>query len=922
MSNKIDELNVLIHDRNPDVICISETLPKNVDLDFYQPIHIDKFIGFHSTRGRGVSIYVKDDISVEEVTTNSPFEEHIWIKIRINSYKDLLVGCIYRSPNSEASNNMELLGLLEEVSCLGAKYLVVVGDFNYKEVDWINNYVHARADHPATLIFEKINDLFLDQLVTEPTRFREGETANVLDWLIVNCSDLVNGFSLESPLGEKGDHCVMYFNLEIAHSFPLMIDKFNFYKGDYESMNKKLTEIDWDLIFEGNNCEKCWSLFHSILDKLIHKYVPKKKPHNYGCPWITKDLSKILRNKNRSWRLYFKNKTRENWNLFKIQRNLSNRAVRKAKSDFERKIATEIGINPKQFWRYVQSKSDKVLVFPTLIGDDGTSYTDDLSKADHFVHYFSSVFSVEDKSIIPSLGPRNGSGDFDINFITPDQIQKQLEKINVSKAAGPDNIHAKFLIELKFSLCKPLHTIFNKSLQEGSLPTEWKKAIVKPLFKKGSKKNASNYRPVSLTSISCKIMERIIKDKLMDYLETENLLSRHQYGFRSGRSCLTQLLEVMNIWTNLIDQGIPFDCIYTDFAKAFDKVPHIRLINKLKSYGVKGKILNWVSDFLLNRSHQVVINGTKSCSLPVTSGIPQGSVLGPVLFIIYINDLPDVVASSIKIFADDTKIFRAIESAIDISFLQQDLDNLAQWSQKWQLPFNLQKCKIVHFGFNNDRHIYNMENTGLQLTNQERDLGVIVDNELKFSGHIRSAVAKANSRLGLIKRNFTNLSPEVFAPLYKSLVRPILEYCSTIWNPLLLTDGIEIEKVQRRATKLVPGISNFSYQNRLRYLNLDSLQFRRRRADLIQVFKIINGIDTLDRSNFFEFNQISITRGHRFKLLKPRARLNVRKNFFSHRVINDWNALSSKTISCSSINSFKEALSKEWLNHPDKYYDV
>jgi len=349
---------------------------------------------------------------------------------------------------------------------------------------------------------------------------------------------------------------------------------------------------------------------------------------------------------------------------------------------------------------------------------------------------------------------------------------------------------------------------------------------------------------------------------------------------------------------------------------------HERLVNKLRAYGIRGKLLNWISDFLMNRCHQVLVCGTKSCSLPVTSGIPQGSVLGPVLFIVYINDLPDVVTSTIKIFADDTKVYRVVESALDFGLLQRDLDNLIQWSQKWLLSFNLQKCKVIHFGFKNVNYAYKMDDTDLQSVVREKDLGVVVDNELKFSDHVRSVVAKANSRLGMIKRNFINLSPEVFIPLYKSLVRPILEYCSAAWNPMLLSDSYEIEKVQRRATRLIPGLSHFTYPTRLRILNLDSLKFRRRRADLILVFRVINGIDALEWSDFFEFSPVSKTRGHTLKLLKPRARLNVRKNFFTHRVVNDWNNLSPETISCSSLKSFKDALSKEWMNHPEKYYDL
>ena len=389
-------------------------------------------------------------------------------------------------------------------------------------------------------------------------------------------------------------------------------------------------------------------------------------------------------------------------------------------------------------------------------------------------------------------------------------------------------------------------------------------------------------------------------------------------SFGAGR-CVTQLLEVIEIWTNLIDKGIPYDCIYLDFAKAFDKVPHKRSCSKIKAFGIKGNLMNWLSNFLTNRTQSVVINNISSGSSNVTSGIPQGSVLGPLLFLLYIDDITKNIESVIKIFADDTKVFRALNSSQDRTNLQTDLDKLLTWSKKWQLPFNVSKCKVIHYGSKNLSLSYYIDGNLVQADYSEKDLGITFDSNMKFTSHINTIVAKANSRVGIIRRNFTDMKPAVFLPIYKAIIRPLLEYGSVIWNPLLKQDKREIEMVQRRATKLVRSISHLSYSERLKFLKLDSLCYRRRRSDMIQVYRIIKGVDNIETSTFFTLNQNQRTRGHSFKLNKPRANSSLRLNSFSMRVINDWNDLTNETVNSKTLNAFKTNLKREWFNHPEKY---
>ena len=320
-----------------------------------------------------------------------------------------------------------------------------------------------------------------------------------------------------------------------------------------------------------------------------------------------------------------------------------------------------------------------------------------------------------------------------------------------------DGISPKILKETVEQISAPLAHLFNMSLQEGIVPFEWKEANIIPLFKKGSRNKSVNYRPVSLTSVICKLLETIIRDHMMDFLIKHKLINPSQHGFLKAKSCLTNLLCFLEEITKWVDDGSPVDVIYLDFQKAFDKVPHQRLISKLKSHGMGNSLINWIEQWLTDRRQRVVVDGEVSSWKSVLSGVPQGSVLGPILFLVYINDLEEGVTGKILKFADDTKLIRKVKEIGDKQNLQDDIDKLVKWSDKWQMLFNFGKCKCLHTGSKNTGMNYEMGGTILSKTVKEKDLGVTMNTNMKVSEQCRIAASKGNQVLGMIRRNITRV---------------------------------------------------------------------------------------------------------------------------------------------------------------------
>ena len=658
-------------------------------------------------------------------------------------------------------------------------------------------------------------------------------------------------------------------------------------------------------------------------------YVDGKKSKKLSVPLDRKNLLQIKK-KNRLWSKKRKSlATEEETIKYNQLRNQIRRLTRKAKKMTERTIANNAKTNPKMFWKYSQSKLKTRANIPDLEMLDESGKVvfakDDKAKADQFQSYFGGVYTSEPDGNMPPFDERLYDDAISELIITDEMVLKKLKKMKINKSPGPDQIHPRVINEIAPEICEPLKIIFQKSLDTKTLPDEWKHAQVTAIYKKGAKTQAQNYRPVSLTCILCKILESIVRDQIINHMVENNLFSPKQFGFISGRSTTLQLLHVLNIWTEILDQGGELDVIYCDFMKAFDKVPHKRLTYKIEKYGIKGCFLGWISDFLSNRTQVVKVGTSQSNLANVTSGIPQGSVLGPLLFVIYINDLPKVVdkGSFVYLFADDTKVFRKISSQTDRIQLQKDIDNLSDWSDTWLLKFHPDKCVAMNISNKSPPHnnSYSMNQHILKNSNCEKDIGVFIDSRLKFDDHITQAVNKANRVLAITKRTFECMDDNIFNMIFKGLVRPHLEYAAPVWSPNL-TKHIEIiENVQRRATKLVPGLSRLPYPERLKKLKLPTLAFRRARGDMIQVYKLLTtNKDGYDKTLpcMFKFSSMGL-RGHDKKLFLPGVNRNIRKYNFTHRIIKIWNSLPENVVNASNMIQFEKRLDLYWQNQDLKY---
>ena len=924
--NKMSELRHRADSCNADIIAITETWASDelTDAEFaidgYTLFRKDRETGRFS-KGGGVALFVKEALKPQLSSSMniSLFEDSVWCDVHVGEAM-LLVGVCYRSTASTTVNDEKLCSLMEMAvneSRFKNAQLLIMGDFNFPEISYSDYDVRAPCNSSANKFFECTQDLFLCQHVDEFTRCRKNQLPSILDYVFTCDDDVIGSIQYETPLG-KSDHCCVCFEyITQPFSVPSVnMSKLNFWRADYGSINEKLSHVDWDELFKDKTVEEMWSVFKTTLLELCLAHVPCRataKP-SVKNDWMSKSTLKWIKKRHAKWKRYRSVPSSRNYDAYKSARNKVTAAVRRDVNTFQQNLVKSFKGKPKRFYGYIRSKQVVKACVTNLRKADGSVTVSDDEVAETLNAQFQSVFvdepplDVEDQFVAGNCGQQ-----IEIKFDV-DTVKKKLINLKKDKSPGPDGIHPHLLCSTADMVARPLADIFTASFECGLVPADWRQANISPIFKKGSKDDPNNYRPVSLTSVPCKIMESIIRDAVVDYVERDDKISWQQHGFVKGRSCLTNLLEVLEAWTRILDEGYGIDVIYLDYRKAFDTVPHARLVSKLSQYGLGTQVCTWIRAFLSDRVMRVMVRGHASAWSSVLSGVPQGSVLGPLLFLLYVNDLPSCLTCSVRMFADDTKMWKLIAQNSDSYDLQQDLERLREWNDQWLLKFNPDKCHVMHIGHDVPTK-YVMVQDGrswnLSEVKEEKDLGVVVSCDLKVSKQCTTAVRKASNVLRLIRRHFSRLDRTTFLILYKGYVRPHLEYCIQAWSPSLRKDIVCIEQVQRRATKLVDGFKRLAYETRLKRLGLTTLEKRRIRGDLIETFKILTDREKVNKEDFFTLRKTEYNlRGHSFALELQRSRISIRSSFFSQRTVKHWNALPEHVVSADSVNSFKNRLDK------------
>ena len=689
---------------------------------------------------------------------------------------------------------------------------------------------------------------------------------------------------------------------------------YQFKKGNMTQLKSEIMNFKNTFLqnYKNSTIEQNWKEFKTSITEIINKNIPRKTMSDrHDVPWVTKDIKRRIRQKQRLYNKAKKSKNDGDWARFKMARRCIKQDIKTAHDQYLCNILNiSEPTNHNKIWSYVKKQRKDSVGIPPLKENDRL-VSDSHSKASILNRQYQSVFTKENLKDMPN----KGESPFPLMqelLITKEGVIKLLKGINASKACGPDLIPSRILKEGAEEIGEILQAIFQQSIDTGSVPYDWRTANISAIYKKGDKSKAANYRPVSLTSVTCKILEHIIFTNIMKHLQEQNILVHFQHGFRSGHSCESQLVITVDDLAKTIDEKGQSDLLILDFSKAFDTVPHQRLLHKLSYYGIGGSTHNWISSWLTQRTQKVVIDGESSEEVTVDSGVPQGTVLGPLMFLIYINDIADDISSSIRLFADDCLLYRPIRSHDDVKLLQADLSKLISWSKTWQMAFNASKCYVLRVTKRKLPIIYDytVNNTVLNSVPHSAYLGVELSEDLSWKVHIDNIEKKANTVLGFVKRNFYRASEEVKQLLYLSLVRPHLEYASAVWDPHHSVQISKLEKTQNRAARFVKRDyrTTSSVTSMKNSLGWDTLASRRTKKRLSLFFKAVNGHISIPLSSYPKVIDPYPTRSNRLKYTVPRCRTDTLRYSFYPRTITEWNSLPDSIVNAESVEKFCASL--------------
>lgn len=916
---KMDELRAMVVMEKPEIVAVTEAWTNDtigdafLGLDGYELIAREDRNDTVGGRGGGVLIYAENSLHIWKIDIESSFNQVAAVKMRYRCV-DVNLHCIYRSPNSNGNNDAALCSYVKEMRGIN----ILIGDFNFPDIDWANGTAGSRGRQ----FYEATTEAFLEQHVEEPTH----TSGNILDLVLTNKEGLVSNVRTMGRIG-MSDHELIFFSVKVdkRNTSDHQTNR-NYRHANFGKMRTELKDDKWDEILCGKNVNSMWELIKGRIHGQMTKHVPLRKTCKTNDPlWIDSETKTLIKKKRAAWTKWKERKTEANREEYKKWEKEVKKKIRRKKNKTEKEIVECRKTNPKKFYRYInKARATRSKIGP-LKNEMGEIVIDPQEQASLLNKYFGSVFT-KSTAVLPAPPPKlKEEGQLDEFEITEEKVMQTIRQLHEQSAMGPDEIPPLVVKQLESELIKPLTILFQASLKQGKIPDDWRIAIVSPIYKmKGKKAEPCNYRPVSLTCVVGKMMERIVKEQLMTYLEKNQLITEAQHGFRHGHSPQTNLIEFLNTTTKWLDKGKSFDILYFDFEKAFDKVCHERLMMKMEQMGVGGNAKKWIQDWLSGRKQRVRVNGKVSEWEQVVSSVVQGSVLGGTLFTVYVNDLvrkfPEIAELIAKLFADDTKVAQVVETNEDAERLQRIIDELSKWAKEWAMTFNVKKCKVMHVGNKNPRKKYTMNGETLIEINEEKDLGVWIEASHKPSKQCTVAAKSAHFALGQIQRSFHFRKKENLVPLYTTFVRSKIEFANAAWSPWQEGDIKVLEKVQERFVRMLSDAKGNTYEEKLNDAGLTTLRDRRKRGDMIETFKTMNGFNKVDKNEWFVLTQESARETRRTTsvtdsgvekklhiLEQENARLEVRKNFFNVRIAKEWNDIPEEVKRQKSVNAFKGA---------------
>ena len=685
------------------------------------------------------------------------------------------------------------------------------GDLNMPDTNWSS---FSASSSSSSCLADQICAKNFIQLITQPTH----HCGNILDLVLSNSPSRISNVSVDSTIcASQSDHHLISYCIHSSsrnrHSRQSPVNPFsalNYSKANLTELNRHFANSDlYDSVFITDLNSYWYDLKLEITNACL-RHVPKfnysqRKYPRYFTPCIRHKLNCIrtLRRRIRKTATSHSISQLETMELELLT------LIQTARANYEAHLTATFSRDPKKLFGHLKNLNKCNNSLPNFIIHQSSPVYDPIIKANLFNRFFNSTFSSSTYVLPPVECLPTPTSQLSHIDITPIDVYNALSSIDPTKAIGCDNIHPYILKHCATTLCTPITNLFQACIQNQSLPTEWKVHKIRPIFKKENPLHVENYRPISLLCILSKVLEKIIYVKIIPFIRPR--LSKHQFGFLRNRSCLTQLLVSFNEIFTSIEEGQAVDTIYFDFKKAFDSIPHAELLYKLWTIGITGPLWFWFKSYLTNRQHYVNIDEHSSQSLPVLSGVPQGSIVGPLLFLAYINDLPNNIDyASIYLFADDTKFIKSILANLASTsdpLLQSDIDLLVAWCKVWKLSLNAVKCAAIRFSLSPKTplpSVYKVDETMIPFLPCHRDLGIVASNDLSWSNHYDLICSKAYRTLHLIRRSISSSSSVATRKqLYLSLVKSKLSYCSQLWRPRLIKDIRNFERIQHRATKFI-----------------------------------------------------------------------------------------------------------------------